>query len=221
MLSLLLRNFVWAAYWPLSVWLLMLEKAAKQSSEGRKPATEPQGAKEQATGQEERSMPSDAFTNPELPESVRDLVKASIEQAKRAFDMFAASSEKAWTSFEDSSASAQASLRTLNAKVAEITRANAEENFALAAKLAESRDINQAMELQSQHAKKQMEAFAQQLEDIRNLATQLIQDAKPAAVSPRPAPAAGAAFSSSGESAVHRGPSSFTPRGGSGSGSSW
>ena len=48
---------------------------------------------------------------------------------------------------------------TLNAKIADITRSNAEANFALALKLAESKDINQAIELQSQHARKQMEAF--------------------------------------------------------------
>jgi hypothetical protein len=35
------------------------------------------------------------------------------------------------------------------------------------------------MELQSEHARKQMDAFARQLEEIRDLATQLIQDAAP------------------------------------------
>jgi hypothetical protein len=31
---------------------------------------------------------------PEIPESLRDLMKMSIEQAERAFDTFAATSEK-------------------------------------------------------------------------------------------------------------------------------
>jgi phasin len=212
---------VWAAYWPLSVWLLTLEKAAKQYGEASRSSTEPRAAKERAAGQEERSMASDAFIKPEIPDSVRELVKASIEQARRAFDTFAESSEKVWKSFEDTSASARASLQSLNAKIAEITRANAEANFALAAKLAESRDINQAMELQSKHAQAQMEAFARQLEEIRDLATQLIQDAKSAVASSRSASSASSPFSASGESAIHRGPSSFTPRGGSSSGSSW
>ena len=47
----------------------------------------------------------------------------------------------------------------------------AEANFALALKLAESKDVVQAMELQSDHARKQMDAFAKQLEEIRDLAT--------------------------------------------------
>ena len=59
-------------------------------------------------------------------------------------------------------------------------RSNPEANFALALKLAESKDVVQAMELQSEHARKQIDdAFAKQLEEIRDLATQLIQDTAP------------------------------------------
>ena len=47
-------------------------------------------------------------------------------------------------------------------------------------KLAESKDIKQALELQSQHAKQQMEAFAQQLEAMRDLAAKLGQQLHPA-----------------------------------------
>jgi hypothetical protein len=35
------------------------------------------------------------------------------------------------------------------------------------------------MELQTDHARKQMHAFAKQLEEIRDLAAQVIQDATP------------------------------------------
>ena len=46
-------------------------------------------------------------------------------------------------------------------------------------KLAESKDVSQAMELQTEHARKQMESFVHQLEEIRDLATQVIQDSTP------------------------------------------
>ena len=121
----------------------------------------------------------DPFVKPEVPEAIRDLMKMSIEQAKRAFDTFAATSEKTWKSLETSSQSARAGIKSLNEKIGDITRSNAEANFALALKLAESKDIAQAMELQSEHARKQMEAFGRQLEEIRDLATQVIQDSTP------------------------------------------
>ena len=115
----------------------------------------------------------------EVPDSFRDLMKVSIEQAKRAFDTFAATSEKTWKTFETSSRTVSSGLRSLNEKIAEITRSNAEANFALAMKLAESKDVGQAMELQTEHARKQMESFVHQLEEIRDLAAQVIQDSTP------------------------------------------
>jgi phasin len=125
------------------------------------------------------NMADDPFVKPEVPEAIRDLMKMSIEQAKRAFETFAATSEKTWKSLETSSQSARAGVKSLNEKIGDIMRSNAQANFALALKLAESKDVVQAMELQSDHARKQMDAFAKQLEEIRDLATQVIQDAAP------------------------------------------
>jgi phasin len=125
-------------------------------------------------------MANDAFMNPEIPQPLRDLMKMSIEQARRAFETFVSTSEKTWKSLENSSQSARSSLYALNAKIADITRANAEANFALAMRLAEAKDVSQAMELQSQHVKKQMETFVRQLEEMRDLTAQIIQEANPA-----------------------------------------
>lgn len=122
-------------------------------------------------------MSNDAIMNPEIPEPLRNMMKISIEQAKRAFDTFVTTSENTWKSIENSSQAARASLQALNTKIADITRSNAEANFALVMKLAESKDIQQAMELQSEHARNQMEAFARQLEELRDLATKIIQEA--------------------------------------------
>ena len=124
-------------------------------------------------------MADDPFMKPEVPEAIRDLMKMSIEQAKRAFETFAATSEKAWKSLDTSSQSARSGIKSLNEKIGDIMRSNPEANFALALKLAESKNVVQAMELQSENARKQMDAFAKQLEEIRDLATQLIQDAAP------------------------------------------
>ena len=57
-------------------------------------------------------MANDAFMKPEVPDSFRDLMKVSIEQAKRAFDTFAATSEKTWKTFETSSQTASSGLRS-------------------------------------------------------------------------------------------------------------
>jgi len=116
---------------------------------------------------------------PECPEPLRDLLKMSIEQARRAFDTFGRFEQKCLEVARDSSQSARSSLQLLNAKIAEITRANAEANFALAM-LAESTDVAPAMELQSEQVRKQMDNFVHQPEEMRDLTTKIIQDANPA-----------------------------------------
>ena len=125
-------------------------------------------------------MANDAFMKAEIPDALRELMKMSIEQARRAFDTFVSTSEKTWKSLEASSPSGRGQLYALNAKIAEITRLNAEANFALAMRLAEAKDVGQAIELQSEHLRKQMEGFVHQLEEMRDLTAQLIQEAHPA-----------------------------------------
>ena len=164
-------------------------------------------------------MASDAFMKPEIPEALRELMKMSIEQARRAFEAFVSTSEKTWKSLENSSPSGRASLYALNAKIAEITRLNAEANFALAMKLAESRNVSQAMQLQSQHVRKQMETFVHQLEEMRDLTAQIIQEANPATrtdvrtPSSGPSNARSAPAGPSGGSSSYAPSSSFTPGG--------
>jgi phasin len=182
MLLLLFKNFLWAAWWPYCTMLLAMEKAAQQAGGGFKPppprASEPPQDRGQDR-QQESVMASDAF-KPEIPEPLRELMKMSIEQAKRAFEAFITTSEKAWKSLENASPAGRASLYALNAKIAEITRRNAEANFALAMKLAETKDVQAAMELQNRHVREQMETFVHQLEEMRDLTAQIIQEANPA-----------------------------------------
>lgn len=174
MLNLWVRTFWWAALWPAGTLLLMLQKAAqKTQEEARKDGP----ARQASSGPrvKEASMANDGFMKPEVPEQVREVMKMSIEQAKRAFDTFAATSEQTWKSLESSSHSTPA-LRSLTTKIAEITRDNADANFALALKLTESKDLGQAMELQADYLRKQMDTFFKQLEEIRDIAAQVIKE---------------------------------------------
>jgi phasin len=103
-------------------------------------------------------------------------MKLSIEQAKQAFESFAATSEKTWKSLETTSEKAGVGIWSLNEKIVQITRSNAEANFAIALKLAGSKDFGQAMQLQADHARKQLETFVRQLEEVRDLAAKIIED---------------------------------------------
>jgi len=108
----------------------------------------------------------------EMPEPMRQVVKSSIEQARKAFETFIAASQSAMSNIDTSAAPASHSMKTLNAKIAEFTKANAEANFDLAMKLADAKEMKDVIELQNQHVRQQMDTFAQQLEELRRLTTE-------------------------------------------------
>jgi hypothetical protein len=186
MLLLLLRNMMWAAWWPYATMLLALEKAAQQR-EREAPRPQAQSAQRQRPSDpppqpaqvhpRESVMGNDGFMKPEIPEPLREMMKLGIAQAQRAFEVFISTSEKAWKSLENTSPLGRAGLFALNAKIAEITRRNAEAHFALVMRLAEAKDLPHALELQNRHMQQQMDVFVKQLEEMRDLTAHIVQEA--------------------------------------------
>jgi hypothetical protein len=192
MLLMLFKNFLWAAWWPYYTMLLAMEKAAAEqaaATRARSQQEKPQGApgpeprntpppRRDPARPAERKMPFPmAAVAPEISPALRELMKLSIDQARRGFETFVATSEKAWKALESASPAGHPGLFALNAKIVEITRLNAEANFALAARLAETKDLSQAIELQNRHVNQQMETFVRQLEEMRDLAAMMVQEA--------------------------------------------
>lgn len=119
----------------------------------------------------------------ELPDSIRNIMKMSIEQARKAFDTFVASSEKMMQSVDTSSIPAADGVKQLNEKIAAFTRQNAESNFNLALQLTEARHLSEIVELQNAHLRTQMETFSRQLEELRDLTMKAVKDGTKAASS--------------------------------------
>jgi hypothetical protein len=119
----------------------------------------------------------------ELPDSIRSIMKSSIEQAKKAFDAFVASSEKMVQGIDTSSLPAADALKQLNEKIAAFTRQNAESNFNLALKLTDAKQLSEIVEMQNAHVREQMETFSRQLEELRELTVKAVKDGTKAATS--------------------------------------
>ena len=112
----------------------------------------------------------------EMPESMRSMMKASIEQARKAFETFISASQQAMSGFEAPPAPGMDGLKQLNDKIAEYTRQNADANFRFAMKLADAKQVNEVIEMQSGYVHEIMDTYAKQLEDIRTLTVKLVQD---------------------------------------------
>src|SRR5579883_734671 len=119
----------------------------------------------------------------ELPDSIRSIMKSSIEQAKRAFDSFVASTEKMMQGIDTSSLPAADAMKQLNEKIAAFTRQNAEANFNLALRLTDAKQLSEIVELQNAHVREQMETFSRQLEELRELTVKAVKDGSKAATS--------------------------------------
>lgn len=124
-------------------------------------------------------MPTTNFA--ELPDSIRTIMKNSIEQARKAFETFVASSEQMLHSVDTSSIPGADGVKQLNEKIAAFTRQNAESNFNLALQLTDAKHLSEIVEIQNAHLRNQMEAFSQQLEELRNLTLKVVKDGTQAA----------------------------------------
>ncbi len=124
----------------------------------------------------------------ELPDSIRSIMKSSIEQARKAFDSFVATSENMLHGLDTSANPVAESLKSLNEKVAAFTRQNAEANFNLAMRLADARQLSDIVELQNAHMREQMETFSKQLEELRELTVKAVKEGSRAASSAVQAP---------------------------------
>ena len=112
----------------------------------------------------------------ELPNSIRGIMKSSIEQARKAFDSFVSTSENMLHGLDTSSNPVADSLKTLNEKVASFTKQNAEANFNLAIRLADARQLSDIVELQNAYMREQMESFSHQLEELRDLTVKALKE---------------------------------------------
>lgn len=112
----------------------------------------------------------------ELPDSIRGIMKSSIEQARKAFDSFVSTSENMLHGLDTSSNPVADSLKTLNEKVASFTKQNAEANFKLAIGLADARQLSDIVELQNAYMREQMESFSRQLEELRELTVKALKE---------------------------------------------
>jgi phasin len=112
----------------------------------------------------------------ELPDSIRNIMKSSIEQARKAFDSFVSTSETMLHGLETPANPVADNLKAFNEKVAAFTRQNAEANFTLAMRLADARQLSDIVEIQNAHMRDQMETYTRQLEELREITVKALKD---------------------------------------------
>lgn len=114
----------------------------------------------------------------EIPEAVRELAERNVEQARTAYEQFLDVARKAQdmvTRSQDMMTSGAIEIQTRAMKYAE---QNIDASFKFARDLARARDLKEYVEIQTKYAQKQMQAYAEQAQDLGRLMAEAAKNTK-------------------------------------------
>ena len=125
-------------------------------------------------------MANDPMWNFDVPTQMRQFAEQSVEQARKAVDGFMTAAQKAVTTAEAQTATAQSSAKDVGTRAIGFAEQNIATSFEFAQKLVRAKDIQELMALQQEYLQTQMKAMSEQAKDLGAAASKGAMDsAKP------------------------------------------
>ncbi len=115
----------------------------------------------------------------EIPEAVRELAERNVEQARSAYNQFMDMARRVQETVAQSQGAVASGAMELQTRAAKFAEQNIEANFAFASDLSRARDLKEYLEIQQRYAQKQMQAYAQQAQELGKLLGEAAQKAQP------------------------------------------
>jgi phasin len=116
----------------------------------------------------------------QIPQQLRELAEKSVEQARSAYGQFLdgmAEAVRAWSTVP--SAVMTSGFKVVQERAIQFAKENAEAGFALASELAQAKDLQEVLRLQSNFAQKQMQSYARQAQELGRLMAEATRSSKP------------------------------------------
>jgi phasin len=117
----------------------------------------------------------------EIPASVREIAAKSVEQAKDAYNRFVDATRQAQDIAARSAEVFTTGAREMNERALQYAEANVQAGFEAANRLVKAKDIKEALDIQSQFARRQFETYTQQAQELSRIVAVTAQKAQPAA----------------------------------------
>ena len=111
----------------------------------------------------------------EIPESLREMTQKSVDQARQAYEQLMAQSRQAQEMMTRSTAAMGAAAKDVQAKALEYTQANMKSGFDLADRLSRAGSVREALEIQSEYARTQIETYSRQAQELGRLLAKAAQ----------------------------------------------
>ncbi len=115
----------------------------------------------------------------EIPANLRDAASKGVEQAKETYGRMSDAARQAQDMLMKSSDAMTVGVKELQEKTLQYTEANIAAGFEAATRLVNAKDIKEMLEIQGQYARKQMETFTNQTQEMSRLLAQAAQKAQP------------------------------------------
>jgi phasin len=112
----------------------------------------------------------------ETTKALREFTERNRAQTREVYERYKDAVEAALGTLEKSLVAASEGATALNRKLIDIFRRNVESSFDLAKSLAETKNLAEAMEVQTDYWRKQLDALAVQAEEIRTLSAKVTTD---------------------------------------------
>ena len=113
----------------------------------------------------------------QVPEAMRDLAEKNIAQMRETYERSKDALEGVLQSWERSFDATNQGAVALNRRIIDIAQRNINSGFDLAKDLAGAKNLAEAMELQANYWRKQLDTLAAQAEEVRTLSAQVAADA--------------------------------------------
>lgn len=117
----------------------------------------------------------------EIPSSVREIATKSVEQSRDAYNRFVDATRQAQDIVARSTEVFATGAREINERALQYLDANVQASFEAANRLVKAKDIKEALDIQSQFARKQFETYAQQAQELSRIVALTAQKAQPTA----------------------------------------
>jgi phasin len=119
----------------------------------------------------------------EIPEQMRDAAEKNVEQARAAYGQFMDAMTQAMGMWSKGVPSNEitSGFKVVQDRAIRFAKQNAEAGFALAGDLANARDIQDVLSMQSRYAQSQMQNYALQAQELGRLMVEAVQGIQPRA----------------------------------------
>jgi phasin len=117
---------------------------------------------------------------PDIPQEIRDLALQNIGQARAAYNQLMAAANQVQETMKAlvPSNPMAAGITEAQERAMRFTQQNLDANFSLANELANARDLQEALQIQSRHAQLQMHAYALQAQELGAMVVAAAQKGK-------------------------------------------